>query len=146
METALPLLLFLAFLFGSGLLILISGIHSREQERDEAARPLSSEELLGSPRFFATPASSGPRAAELRAEGLVARVERYLSEQCSFAEEFVDDPSVEGLHDACLAAPPSAETLFRRIEQHLERERAAVARFLSNPSVEYLHRMAPAAA
>jgi len=143
METALPMLLFFAFLFGFGLLIVVCGYQSREQERAETPS-LEDLALQGKPRFFGSAdrsAIANPVAVVVD-ESAIRRLERFLQEEMALAEVFVGEPSVEALHSTGAAEEPSA-TLFERLEAYLRREHQAAASFVLDPSVESLYGALP---
>jgi len=139
METALPMLLFFGFLIGFGVLILVCGYQSREQERAEETHPLEDLALQGLPRFFGRPDQPtivNPVAVVVD-ESTVQRLEEFLQGEMALAEVFVEAPSVEVLHRPREAEP--GVPLFERLESYLRREHEAAASFVSNPSVESLY-------
>lgn len=140
METAWPLLLFLAGLMGMGLLIVICGYQGREQERAEAADLARAPELAGASHFFAVPAVVAvpiPAADE----SLVRDVEKYLRAQRGVAAHFVERPSIDSFHGVRTEEGQvrSEESVFNRIQEFLERERALAAEFVSHPSLDRFH-------
>ena len=140
METALPMLLFLAFLFGFAILILVCGYQSRELEAAEAADSLENLALQGKPRFFGSAgqiAIANP-VAVIVDESAIQRLECFLQEEMALAEVFVGAPSVEILHATSEQSEPTA-SLFERLENYLRREHQAAASFVLNPSVESLY-------
>lgn len=150
MESAWPLILFLAFLFGSMLLMLVLGYASIEKARDEAATTASVTEAgqLRIPRFFVQLGTDGRPAGvrELDAD-LVTSIERFLREEHRLAVEFVEDPFVSAPQPDSQEAGEPAEGLFERIERFLRSEQVLAAAFVSEPSVESLYgRLRPAAA
>ena len=141
LETALPILLFLGFLFGTTLLILICGIQSRELERSEQSEdPLAGLDLQTLPRFFGRPGEAAvPKpVAVIIDETLVHSVESFLREELALAEVFVEAPSVEGLHSKPATAEP-AISWSGRLERHFLREQEVATEFVANPSVESLY-------
>jgi len=138
METALPMLLFFGFLLGFGVLILVCGYQSREQERAENKNPLEDLALQGVPRFFGVAGQSAIArpVAVVVDESAVRRLEQFLQEEMALAEVFVQAPSADALHRE--QAQPGA-SLFERLENYLRREHEAAAGFVLNPSVESLY-------
>lgn len=137
MDSAWPLLMFVAGLMGSGLLILICGVQTREEERAEDA------DLGVSPApersFFATLSAAFDVPAEVD-EAVVESVQQHLRRQAEVATRFVERPSIVAFHDVAEdAVLKTEESLFQRIQSFLERERALAREFVSNPSLARLH-------
>lgn len=143
MDSAIPLLLFLGLLMGFGVLVLACGIQSREEERAApCADPRRKPDLLANARYFAragNPALADP-AAVVVDRAVLERVEAYVRTELALAEVYVEDPSVEKLHES--TAGESRESLLQRLEGFLSREEALVAEFVSNPSIARLYESA----
>lgn len=137
MDSAWPMLLFLAGLFGFGLLILICGYQSRELERAE--KPVL-DPALEVPRrsFFAviSDAFVVPPAVD---PALVQGVEQYLREQVELARQFVDQPSMASLSEGPIVDSRGEVATIVRIQAFLEREMMLAREFVSNPSIDRLH-------
>ena len=138
METALPMLLFFGFLLGFGVLILVCGYQSREQEKAEDKNPLEDLALQGAPRFFGAAGQSAIAnpVAVVVDESAVRRLEHFLQEEMALAEVFVHAPSTDALQPE---QPQPGTSLFERLESYLRREHEAAAGFVLNPSVENLY-------
>ncbi len=136
MDTAWPMLLFLAGLLGCGMLILICGIHSREVERADAAPGAA----FAAPRsFFATLAAAfePPPAAD---EALVRAVELRLRRQTDAAARFIERPSIERFQDLDdETGPRRGPTLVDRVQRFVAAERSAAVEFVANPSFDRFH-------
>jgi hypothetical protein len=145
METALPILLFLGFLLGSMVLILICGMQRpREDEDDAPEELLQGLDLQAMPRFFGQPKSRllNPVMVVVD-EPMVRQLEEFLQRELELAEVFVGDPSLEHLHSR-LREDEAGPRILERVEQYLRSEQQAVADFVSHPSIESLHdRFAP---
>ena len=91
METAWPLLMFLAGLIGTVMLILICGVQSREMERAEAAEavPVPVPE-----RSFIATLSAAFEVPPAMDEVVIRNVERHLRRQVEGAGRFVDCQSI----------------------------------------------------
>ncbi len=127
MDSAVPMLLFLGFLFAAVLLILVLGYRSIEAERNQKAAEdsggLDLSALSRSSRFFALagekPAADRPAAIEA--------VTDYLRLEWRYASEFGLQPSIERLYRG---TRPDVEPLVEEVERYLAGERlceAAVA-------------------
>ena len=138
MESALPVLLFLAFLFGSTLLILVCGIKAKEEECGSV--PLVAQEALRVQHFFAElgPVVSADRPVAVD-DGLVERFEQFVRSERAAAGQFVTEPSVERLYDAAGDAGAPHIPLVENVERYLRRELSLVAQFISEPSVDRLY-------
>ena len=138
MDSALPMLLFLGFLLGFGLMVLVCSYQSREQDRTEEPPTLQELALQSVPRFFGQ--ANAPRIANPVAlvidEAAAQRLELFLKEEMAMAEFSLGDLATEAQH------PGDEETersLFERLESYLRREQEAAANFVLNPSVESLY-------
>lgn len=141
MESALPLILFLVFLFGSCILILVCGIQGRSDESATEAQDLPALlDARAMPRFFGRPGERAPAnpVAVVVDEEVVHRVEGFLREELALAEVFLEAPTAAALHDQPEVEEPSA-SLVQRLEQFLRNEQQAAADFVSHPSVARLH-------
>jgi hypothetical protein len=141
MATALPLILFLGFLFGATLLILVCGIQSRDEERAATGEDLATIELAAVPRYFARPGRAAPEApvAVVVDESALRSLELFLREEMALAEVFVDDPTLEHLHERSPREREHRETVFRHLEGFLRGEDASVSEYVARPSVERLY-------
>ncbi|MHC5009370.1 MAG: hypothetical protein ACYTG6_00290 [Planctomycetota bacterium] len=137
MESAVPLLLFLGFLFGSTLLILILGIQSREEEKREAseAEARSFDVRTGSSFFASLEPSAAVPGRAFAASGMMRRVEDHLSKERTLAAGFVTQPSMETLFQG---SAPQADAAVVRLEHFLQDECRQAAAFVSAPSAERL--------
>lgn len=144
METAIPMLLFFASLFGFGMLILICMQQSKDLEQADREAALKSGNFNpAAPPFLA---NMLPETMVIGAEddSFIRSFEQYLQEQQVFATHFVDEPSLANLY--CRKDPEVPRRAFERIEKFLKKEQGLVKEFLSQPSVERLyHRLAPPA-
>lgn len=135
MESALPLLLFFLFLFGSILLILATGCASRLneafQEEPEPPVRLPAAGLIGGP-----PCASGPTSP--LDESALRCVEGYVQNEERHASEFVLDPSPDGLYRRTSFPAKLDDSLFQTIERFLEAEQYRAEDFVANPSIESL--------
>lgn len=139
METAI-LLVFLAFLFGSMILILALGYQGKEAERAAARKEATAEALraLEGPRFFAHLEPSVAAQAESAELALLVRnLEEHLRHEHRVAVEFVNRPTVGRLFPGYGAY---GETMARELERYLERESRSAAAFVAQPSLERLFR------
>ena len=133
------MLFFLAGLFGFGLLILICGIHGREQERAKAVADPDQIAPAVARSFFATlgAAFDPPQPVD---EVLVLTVERRLRRQTAAATRFVEHPSIDSLHDFeddTLVRP--VYSMLDRVQRFLAAERALVHEFVADPSLDRFH-------
>lgn len=147
MDSAIPLLLFLAFLFGGVVLILLMGYWSRDQEREDAAveASLANETLLELPPAFfekLAPAERKVLAAAVD-DAIIEGVERFLRQEEAVAKSFAAEPSIERLHDVSERERRFGESLVERMEEYLRGELEQVTAFLLDPSVERLYGNAP---
>lgn len=137
METTI-LIVFLAFLFGSMILILALGYQGIERERAEAEANAYRFRALEGPRFFAQLeplAEAQVASAELAL--VVRHFEDHLRREHRIATEFVNQPSVARLfpgYDTYAAA------MAKEFESFLVRENRSAAAFVAEPSVEGLFR------
>lgn len=138
MESALPLLLFLAFLFGSALLILVCGIQYREDERSpvlvarpEALRVRHFLEQL-EPAVVASPSS-------VVDDVLIDRFEQFLRSERQAATRFVSEPSLANLYVPAGTWASRRTPLVEQVERYLRKELSQVAQFVSEPSVQKLY-------
>ena len=140
MESALPILLFLGFLFGSTLLILVCGIQNRAYEDAERSQTLGGLDLYELPRFFgpATNARIANPVTLVVDEADLRSIEAFLRDEMELVELFVGDPTAERLHLEQSEAQRHPG-LFERLDGYLAEEVAAAARFVSNPSPLGLH-------
>ncbi len=138
MDSALPILLFLVFLFGSTLLVLICGMKAKEEERTSV--PLAEQRALWEPQFLSElePAVAASRSDSVD-ESLVERFEQFLRSEHQAAGQFVSEPSVEKLYDATSEVVPHRIPLVEHVERYLRRELSLVAQFISEPSVDRLY-------
>jgi len=140
-DSALPLILFLACMFAGVLLILAMGIASRERARalSEAA-PSAARDWVGVPRFFARLGPQDDSRGVPAVNGSVlARIERYLEVERLLADEFVAAPSVRRLYGHSRNGGLPRDPSLERIEAHLRREQVLATRFVAEPTIERLH-------
>jgi len=119
-ESAWPVLLFLAFLFVSLALILGMGITSREDERAERERAEAEGAATATP------------ATEREPLPTPNRMTTYLAME--------NDGAARGVSSAPVARPPAAnpatvDDLVEQLEEFLRGEAQAVAAFVAAPSV-----------
>lgn len=143
METAWPLLLFLAGLFGSALLILVCGLQSRDEERKAA--PEAAVALAPERSFFATLSEAFEPPPQV-AEAVIRSMEQRLRRQTEAANRFVEYPSVARFHDVVEPTTLDEWPLFQRVQTFLARERALACAFVADPSLDRLHGQLPLAA
>ena len=138
MDTAWPMLLFLAALMGSGMLILICGIQSHEDEAEDLAGKSTESPLARDRSFFATleSAFASPRA---RDEDVVHDVEQHMRRQSEVVARFVERPSIDRLHNSDIPQPEPEMSLFCTIQKYLELERQLAEQFVSDPTLDRLH-------
>lgn len=143
MDSAIPLLLFLAFLFGGVVLILLMGYWSLDQDREDAVveASLANEALLElPPALFQKLAPEERRVlAEAVDDAIVDGVERFLRQEEAVAQSFVAEPSIERLHDTSDRERRFGDSLVARMEEYLRGELEQVTAFLRDPSVERLY-------
>ena len=142
MASALPLLLFLGFLFVFVLLIVVTGYFSIAHQRGD---PFHFQEHAGEdsslqPRFLAdlrsSPESPPPKGAEAeQIDVLVRQIEGFLEKEYQVAQSFAAEPSV--MH---LLGPRegSCRSWIGQVQRHLKHEHQLVDRFVSAPSVDRL--------
>lgn len=104
MEGTLVFWLFLTFLIGAGMLALMLGYRSVEEQRacDEqrkAEELKAVRDMAEAPRFFVVqPASERPSTGPVLDEGLLADLETYVRSEQLLAARFVDEPSIDTLY------------------------------------------------
>lgn len=138
METAWPLLIFLAGLFGSGLLILICGIQSHEAA-EEGASERASERAAEPALSFFERIDAAFACPPVPDADVVRDFERHVRKQHEVAARFIQFPSIGRLHEADTEPTESEMSLFCRIQKYLELERQLVGEFVSDPSLRRLH-------
>ena len=99
------LALFLAFLFGAGMLALVMGYISTEEKRAQERQERESEALRAvrhvalTPGFFAhVDASRIPVAHAAIEARMLADVERYVQAEQAAVRQFVNEPSIDSLY------------------------------------------------
>jgi len=135
LDSALPLLLFLLFLFGSTILILAMGYLSRDEslmQWDATAAP----EASGS-GFFADslPTLTIGKGFD---DALRTAVEGRVEAERRLADAFVAEPTVERLYGRP-GGLLSAESFLDRAERFLREERSLAEGFVSDPSLHRLY-------
>ena len=93
------------------------------------------------PRFFAQPGDVevAEPVAVVFDESYEHAVQEFLRAELALVEIFVDDPSVEHLHDATSEEQTFREAQIHSFEEYLRREAKGIGGFLAHPSVELLH-------
>jgi hypothetical protein len=139
MESAVPMLVLLGFLFVSMILILALGYQSREEERRsaETAQAVQGLRVLEGPRFFArmeSPIPSGP--VVLDSGALLRHLEEHLRYEHRIADDFARHPSVDRFVPAYAA---HAERVARELELHIRSESLAATAFVQEPSAMSLY-------
>jgi anaerobic selenocysteine-containing dehydrogenase len=137
MQSAWPLLIFLAFLFGLALLALICGYASREAERAEEAT-LARDPLAPRRSFFAVLDEAFQPEPAVDA-AVVLGVERHLQSEVLIAQRFVDEPTLARLCDAQPEEPLSISARFELIQEFLEKEIALAREFVCDPTLDRFH-------
>jgi hypothetical protein len=137
MDSAWPLVFFLAGLFGCALLILICGVQSREAERAEAAATVV--QIVPTRSFFATLTAAFEPPPHVAA-AVIHDVEERLRRQTEAAARYVECPSVGRFHEIVVEpiSPPEL-SLFQRVQRFLDQERALACAFVADPSLDRLH-------
>jgi len=104
MGSTLVFWLFLTFLFGAGMLILLLGYRGIEEQRarDEqrqAEQLQAARDRVPAPRFFVVqPATELPSTGPLLNDALLASLESYVRSEQALAAQFVDEPSIDSLY------------------------------------------------
>ena len=125
-------MLFMAFLFGGSMFILITGYVHAEAERAKGIPAVARAPVS---RFLVEPEPESAEPAASIDDAVVAGVAQFLADEQTLAAEFVARPSVGNLLSR-VERPVREASLSR----YLAKERAAVAEFLAGPSVEVLYR------
>lgn len=103
MGSTLVFWLFLTFLFGAGMLVLLLGYRGIEEQRarDEQrqAEQLQAARDKAAPRFFVVqPATELPSTGPVLNDALLASLESYVRSEQALAAQFVDEPSIDSLY------------------------------------------------
>ena len=105
MEATVVISVFVAFIFGTAMLMLVMGYMSTEERRAQQEKERHVEVLpvvqaaADVPRFFATlDASRLPTARPAFDDALLAHLEDRLRSEQALVSQFVDEPSIANLY------------------------------------------------
>jgi len=105
MESTVIFWLFSTFLIGGGMLVLLLGYRSieeqraREEEQREAQELRAVRDMAAMPRFFAGPTvTDSLSAGPVLDDALLADLESYVRAEQVLAAQFVNEPSVDSLY------------------------------------------------